>query len=133
MAWSLTAKLRRHKMLNRSRVKAFTGPMAEQRAEKIGHWFKALLGREASRAWCVEHGVGLTKAASESINVTGGFLAPQDFDAAIINIRETVGAFRQGAEVRPTRSDGQIRPRRTGGLTAAFVKEGAAIPESSFQ
>src|SRR5713101_1506397 len=44
-----------------------------------------------------------------------------------------VGAFRQGAEVRPTTSDAQIRPRRTGGLTANFVAEGASIPESSFQ
>jgi HK97 family phage major capsid protein len=118
---------------NRSRVRAFTGPGAEQRAERVGNWFKALTGHEASKKWCVENGVGLTKATNESLNVTGGFLAPQDFDAAIINVRETVGAFRQGAEVRPTRSDGQIRPRRTGGLTANFVTEGASIPESSFQ
>lgn len=121
-------------MLNRnSRVRAFTGPDAEKNAECIGHWFKALIGQEKSKAWCVGNGVGLTKAASESVNVTGGFLAPEDFDAAIINVRETVGAFRQGAEIRPTRSDGQLRPRRTGGLTANFVSEGAAIPESSFQ
>src|SRR5258705_3530465 len=116
-----------------SRVRAFTGPMAEQRAEKIGHWFKALLGREASKAWCVEQGVGLIRATNEAGNVAGGFLAPQDFDAAIISVRETFGAFRQGAEIRPTRSDGQVRPRRTGGLTANFVTEGASIPESSFQ
>src|SRR5712671_1874339 len=118
---------------NRARVRAFTGPGAEQRAEKVGHWFKALVGQEAAKAWCIENGVGLTKATNESLNITGGFLPPQDFDAAIISIRETVGAFRQGAEIRPTRSDGQIRPRRTGGLTANFVAEGATIPESSFQ
>jgi HK97 family phage major capsid protein len=121
-------------MLNRtSRVRAFTGPLAEQKAELVGHWFKALVGQEKSKNWCIENGVGLTKATSESTNVTGGFLAPEDFDAAIIDVRETFGAFRQGAENRPTRSDGQIRPRRTGGLTANFVSEGAAIPESSFQ
>jgi HK97 family phage major capsid protein len=118
--------------MNRSRVRAFTGPEAEQKAERVGYWFKALLGQTKAREWCVENGVGLTKATSESTNVTGGFLAPEDFDAAIINVRETVGAFRQGAEIRPTRSDGQIRPRRVGGLTANFVAEGAAIPESSF-
>src|SRR5258705_1632492 len=116
-----------------SRVRAFTGPMAEQRAEKIGHWFKALLGREASKAWCIERGVGLTKATNESGNTAGGFLAPVDFDNAIISVRETFGAFRAGCEVRPTRSDGQVRPRRTNGLSANFVTEGAAIPESSFQ
>src|SRR5216684_2041012 len=110
-------------MLNRSRVRAFTGPGAEQRAERVGNWFKALAGQDAAKAWCIDRGVGLTKATNESMNVTGGFLAPQDFDAAIISLRETVGSFRQGAEIRPTRPDGQIRPRRTGGLTANFVAE----------
>ena len=41
--------------------------------------------------------------------------------------------FAQGAEIRPARSDGQVRPRRVGGLTANFVAKSAAIPESSFQ
>jgi HK97 family phage major capsid protein len=90
-------------MLSGSRARAF-GSGAEQKAELVGHWFKALIGQENSKAWCVEHGVGLTRATSESTNTAGGFLAPQDFDAGIINIRETVGAFRQGAEIRPTRS-----------------------------
>jgi HK97 family phage major capsid protein len=127
-------KLERQAMLNKTpRVRAFTGPLAEQKAERVGHWFKALVGHDKSREWCVEKGVGLTKATNETVNSTGGFLAPEDFDAAIINVRETVGAFRQGAEIRPTRSDGQIRPRRVGGLTANFVSEGASIPESSFQ
>jgi HK97 family phage major capsid protein len=116
-------------MSNR-RVRAFTGPRAEQKAERVGHWFKALLGRNESVDWCVDQGVGLQKASAESVNSVGGFLAPEDFDAAIISIREMVGAFRQGAEVRPTRSDGQVRPRRVNGLTANFVAEGAAIPES---
>jgi HK97 family phage major capsid protein len=116
-----------------NRVRAFTGHDAEQKAERVGNWFKALLGNDAAKAWCIDRGVGLTKAANESGNTAGGFLAPQDFDAAIINVRETMGAFRQGAEIRPTRSDGQIRPRRTGGLTANFVTEGASIPESSLQ
>jgi HK97 family phage major capsid protein len=117
----------------RSRIKVFTGHDAEQRAERVGTWFKALTGHEASKKWCIENGVALTKATNESMNVTGGFLAPTDFDAAIISVRETFGAFRAGAEIRPTRSDGQIRPRRIGGLMANFVTEGGSIPESSFQ
>src|SRR5882762_11241725 len=132
-ASSLKAKYGRHKMSNRSsRVKAFTGPGAEQRAEKVGNWFKALAGQDAAKAWCIENGVGLTKATNESGNVTGGFLAPVDYDAAIIRVVEALGAFRQGADIRPTGSDGQVRPRRAGGLTANFVAEGAPIPESSF-
>jgi len=113
-------------------VRAFTGPKAEEHAERVGHFFKALAGIEASKWWCIEHRVPLTKATAESQDSVGGFLAPQDFDDAIINIRETVGAFRRGAQVRPARSDNQVRPRRTGGVTVNFVAEGAAIPESSF-
>src|ERR1700759_1021086 len=97
------------------RVKAFPGPNAEQRAERVGHWFKAVMGDEVSKRWCIAKGVGLTKATNENINSGGGFLAPEDFDAAIINVRESVGAFRQGAEWRPARANGQLRPRRTGG------------------
>ncbi|MGY4605762.1 HK97 family phage major capsid protein [Bradyrhizobium sp. USDA 4474] len=116
-----------------NRVKAFTGPDAEQRAERVGHWFKAVLGVSKSRDWCVEKGIGFTRATNETVNSMGGFLAPVDFDAAIIAVRETVGAFRRGADKRPSASDGQVRPRRIGGLTASFVAEGATIPESSFQ
>jgi HK97 family phage major capsid protein len=113
--------------------RVFTGPGGEQRAEKVGHFFKALHGQDASRAWCDEHGVALTKAASESTNVAGGYLTPPDFDAAIISVVEAMGAFRQGAEIRPALSDGQVRPRRIGGATANFVAEGAPIPESNLQ
>jgi HK97 family phage major capsid protein len=121
-------------MSNRtSRVRAFTEPLAEQKALRVGHWFKAISGQKKSREWCIENNTGLTKATSESTNITGGFLAPEDFDAAIIDVREMFGAYRQGAEIRPTRSDGQVRPRRTGAMTASFVSEGGAIPESNFQ
>jgi HK97 family phage major capsid protein len=119
-------------MFDRSRVRAFAGPDAEQRAERVGMWFKGVYGDERSRDWCIDRGIGLTKASTESTNSVGGFLAPSDFDAAIINIRETFGAFRRGAEIRPARSGGQVRPRSVGGLTANFVTEGASIPESSF-
>ena len=116
-----------------SRARAFKGPEAKLKAERVGMWFKALTGQDAAKAWCVEHDVGLTKAVSESMNSVGGFLAPLDFDAAIISVRETVGAFRAGTEIRPTSSDGQVRPRRIGGVTANFVGEGQPFPESSLQ
>jgi HK97 family phage major capsid protein len=94
---------------------------------------KAMAGNDASRNFCVDRGIGLIRATNESGNTAGGFLAPQDFDAAIIAVRETVGAFRQGAETRPAGSDNQVRPRRVGGVTANFVREGAQIPESQLQ
>jgi HK97 family phage major capsid protein len=114
------------------KIKAFTGPGAEQRAERAGHWAKSLAGIDQSRDWCAKNGVTLVKAQSETIGTLGGFLVPPGFDDAIIAVRDTVGAFRN-AEVRPASSDNTVRPRRTGGLTANFVAEGSPIPESSIQ
>jgi len=116
-----------------NRIKAFRGGTAELKAERVGQWFKALVGDDKAKAWCVANGIALRKATSESMNSAGGFLAPIDFDNAVIAVRETVGAFRKGAEVRPSSSDGQVRPRRTGGVTATFVAEGQPIPESQLQ
>jgi HK97 family phage major capsid protein len=116
-----------------SRIKAFSGPHAEERAERVGHFFKSMAGNDESRAWCIKRGVGLQKATAETgVSTVGGFLAPTDFDAAVIDVRERVGAFRQGAEIRSTVSGGQVRPKRTGNMTANFVAENAAIPESNF-
>jgi HK97 family phage major capsid protein len=117
-------------MLHRS-VPYFRAPGGEQKAELVGDWFKGIFGNEDARARCIARGVGLTKAVNESMNVTGGFLAPSDYDAAIASVVETFGAYRMGADIRPTRSDGQVRPRRTGGATATLVKEGGSIPESN--
>jgi HK97 family phage major capsid protein len=116
---------------NRSKVKAFTGPMAEQKAERVGHWFRALTGNENSKSWCIQNGVGLQKASNELTDTAGGYLAPQEFDNAVAVVRESMGAFRASADVRPTRSDNQIRPRSFGTLTASYTAEGAAITESS--
>lgn len=109
--------------------KAFSN---ELRAERAGHWLKSLAGIDASRDWCARNGVPLTKATGETVGALGGFLVPQGFDDAIIAVRDTVGAFRN-AEVRPATTDNTVRPRRTGGLTANFVAEGAAILESAMQ
>ena len=115
-----------------NRFKAFTGPAAEQRAERAGNWLKSLVGDERARAWCARNAVTLVKASNETMGTAGGFLVPQAFDDAIIAVRDKVGAFRR-AEVRPVDSFDSVRPRRIGGLTASFVAEGAPIQESSFQ
>ena len=115
------------------RARPFAGPGGEQRAEKAGNW--AMSGDEKALQWCVARGVApsdLTrKASSESVNSVGGFLVPQELDAEILAIRDAVGAFRIGADVRPYRSDSAVRPRRSGGVTAYLTSEGAAITESS--
>jgi HK97 family phage major capsid protein len=109
---------------------AFPDPM---KAERVGHFFKALSGDERSINYCARNSITLEKAVGEGVGSAGGWLVPPDFDNAVLAILERVGAFRQGAEVRQTSSGSQIRPRRTAtGLTASFVAEGAAIPESEF-
>lgn len=111
------------------KVRPFSGPGGEQRAERCGHWLKSLAGVEASTAWCVKNRVPITRASGETIGSGGGFLTPINLDSEIFAIRDTVGAFRSG-EVRPVNSDSQVRPRRVGGLTAYFVPEGQALTES---
>jgi hypothetical protein len=58
-------------MVNKSRVRAFTGPDAEQKAERVGHWFKAMTGHAKSRDWCIGKGIGLTKATGENTGSWG--------------------------------------------------------------
>src|SRR6202049_1200193 len=111
------------------KVQAYTDP---KQAAVAGHFFRALAGDERSKRWCVDRNIGLQKASAEFPDGAGGFLVPEVVDAAIIRVLETVGAFRQGAEFRPTTSDAAIRPRRAGGLTATYVADGQVIPESSF-
>src|ERR1700730_6154330 len=112
------------------KVRAYTDL---KQAAVAGHFFKALYRDERSRRWCVDRAFGLQKASAEFPDGAGGFLVPEVVDAAIIRVLETVGAFRQGAELRPTTSDAAIRPRRVGGLTATYVADGQVIPESSFK
>ncbi len=119
-------------LIDRKNVRAFVGRDAEQRAERCGHFLKALVGVSASRDWMVARGIAIEKAAGEGVNTVGGFLVPEDFDNAVVAIRELVGAFRSGCGCRAAKSGNQVRPRRTGGVTANWVAENAKIPESSF-
>lgn len=112
-------------------VRAFTGPGAEERATRAGRWLKALAGDVAARDWCVARDIRLTKATGGAGNMAGGFMVPTELDTAIIAVRDAVGAFRAGADVRTARTDRKVHPRRAGGLVANFVEEGAPIPESA--
>jgi HK97 family phage major capsid protein len=111
----------------------FRTAKGQLRAERYGHWLKAGFGNVKSLRWCIDNGVGLVKAESEVTDSAGGFLTPTDFDSDVISIKETQGAFRRGAQVVPSTSDHQVRPRRVQGLTANFVAEGASIPTSQGQ
>jgi HK97 family phage major capsid protein len=117
----------------RNRIKAYVGPSANRDALRDGHWFKARAGISDSIDFCTSNKIPLvTRASGEGIDISGGFVVPPSFDAAILRVVEAQSAFQQGAELRTSTSDEQIRPRRTGGVTASWVGEGQSIPESGF-
>lgn len=117
-----------------SKVKNFKGVVggksADERAYRFGKWFKGMVvGDPTSQKWCADNGIQ-TKALSEGTNYLGGYLVPPEFSTDIIDLREQYGAARQVARIVPMSSDTLSRPRRTGGVTAYFVGEAAAIPAS---
>lgn len=109
-------------------------------AYRFGQWALAAMGNQASREYCAKNGlkfisnkpgVGEVKLHQENVNNTGGFLVPEEFDNALIVLREQYGVFRANARVVPMTSDTLTIPRRTGGLTAYPVGEAQAATEST--
>ncbi len=115
-----------------SKLTAFAKtPAGELAAYRSGMFFLATVyGNSNAKEWCRKNGVGTRAALSEGVNTAGGVLVPDEFERSIIDLRETYGVFRQNVRVRPMGSDNLTVPRRTGGLTAYFVSEGAALTES---
>lgn len=105
---------------------------AHQKAYAFGQWLLAtVFGNDRAEGWCKDNGIVLVKAASEGVNAAGGYLVPPEFDATLIDLREKYGVFRQNAHLSTMRSDTKTQPRRTSGLTAYFVGEGATITDST--
>ncbi len=102
----------------------------EEWCYKFAQWAYATASVASAVQFCKDHGVTLTKAASEGINTAGGFLVPPEFATGIIDLVETFGVFRRNANIEPMGSDTKSVPRRTGGLTANFIGENTAITES---
>jgi HK97 family phage major capsid protein len=109
------------------KLKAFRGQNAELDAYKSGMILRAALNPHDYRAlrWCEKNGIEV-RAMSEGTNTAGGALVANEMSQAIIDLRETYGIFRQNCKVVPMASDTMDIPRRTGGLTAAFVGEATA-------
>jgi HK97 family phage major capsid protein len=119
------------RMRNR-KLRHFTGDNAEQNAYASGRWIMAtLFQHEASQKWCAQNGIPMVRnSMSEADGTKGGFLVPDVFERTIIDLREDYGVFRQLARIHPMASDYVSIPRRTGGLTAYPVGEGATITDS---
>lgn len=103
------------------------GPEADEFYERSGKWLLAtVFGRKDARDWCDRKGVAIVKAASEGINSAGGFLVPFALENAILDLRDSYGAFRRRARVWPMSSDSSLFPRHVSNAAAYFVAEGAA-------
>ena len=111
------------------RVKHFGGESraeAEEKAYRFGMWYAgAVCNWEAGRKFCAENGIEI-KTMKETVNTAGGALVPDEFDSALIDLREQYGAFRRNARVVPMMRDIKNIGRRTSGLTAYFVGEATA-------
>lgn len=111
------------------KLKAFKGDSGEDNAFAAGQWILGFLyGNEKSKQWCREHGV--YDVAGEGVNTKGGFLVPEQFTQAIIDLREEYGVFRRECRVMPMSSDSMTIPRREGGITAYFVGENDEVTAS---
>ena len=106
-------------------------PAGQLAAYRSGMWLRAtIFGDSGAKDWCRRNGIGVRAALSEGVNTAGGALVPDEFERAIIDLRENYGTFRRVCRVRPMGSDNLTVPRRAGGLTAYFTAEGVAGTES---
>lgn len=105
-------------------LRAFTGDNAKRDAYESGQFILAtVFGNPAAQEWCVHQGMDARDLAT-NVNAKGGYLVPDQFERAVINLRLDYGVFRREARVLPMSSDHVVIPRRTGGLTVYFPGEG---------
>lgn len=123
-----------------SNLKNFTGTTkveAATKAYRFGQWFMGHVMQPAyplnaafnkAAEWCKTNGI---KVQQEAVDADGGALVPPEFDNTIIDLKEKYGTFRPNTKVVPMARETKTVPRRTSGLTAYFVGEGATITASS--
>ena len=115
------ASVKRH-----SKLKAFKN---DWDAYAAGQFLRATMTENKdAQNWCKEHGI--FNAMSTTTNSAGGYLVPDGFESAIINLREEYGVFRQYARVYPMSEPIVYVPRRQSGFTGYYVGENSAGTES---
>lgn len=109
-----------------------SGPEIDARYQRAGMWLlAAIYGKTEAQTWCDKAGVRVIKAQSEGIGSAGGFLVPIELERAILDLRDSFGAFRRRACIWPMGSDSSVFPRRTGTAAAYFFAENAAATSTS--
>lgn len=128
-----------------SSLKHFTGKDADERAYRFGMFCLGVYGKRQGIDFCLKQGIPLISAGGdaiadagaktqrENVNVSAGFLVPDEFQNDLIDLREKFGVFRQNAKVVPMASDTRSDPRRVNGVTAYFVGESTAANLSDKQ
>jgi len=128
-----------------SSLKHFAGPHADERAYRFGMFCLGVYGKKQGIDFCLKQGIPLigaggdaisdmqTKTQRENVNVSSGFLVPDEFQNDLIDLREKFGVFRQNAKIVPMASDTRSDPRRVNGVTAYFVGESTAAQLSDKQ
>lgn len=107
------------------------GPDVDAKYERSAQWLLAAIWERAeARVWCKANNVPVYRAAGEIINSAGGYLVPADLAKAILDIRETYGAFRRSARLVPMASDSTSVARRPGGTGAFFMAENTTSTET---
>ncbi len=127
-------------MHHHGELRAFKGESAKRDAYESGRFLLAtMFGHAASREWCIDQGMSArlmgggsdeARAQATNVNAAGGFLVPDQFETAVINLRLAYGVFRREANIVTMTSDHVVVPRRTGGLDVYFPGEGVAATES---
>lgn len=118
---AIPASVRRH-----GKLKAFKNDFD---AYASGQFLRATVGKnDMAVQWCKDHGI--LNVHSTTTNSAGGYLVPEGFETAIINLREEFGVFRQNARVYPMSEPIVYVPRRQSGFTAYYVGENSQGTES---
>ena len=111
-----------------SRIKNFK---TNDEAFRFGSWALACIGFKKSAQWCTDNGIVTKIANIEGNNSAGGFLVPEEFENAIVTLREQFGVIRNHARVVPMSSDIKRMPRRSTNLSASFVGEASIASQSN--
>lgn len=113
------------------RARTPAGFLSNEDAYVAGQWcLGMLLGNRESLGWLDRNGFeGLTQVAHS--NTLGGYLVPEQFNTAIIDLRQKYGLFRQNADVAPMGSDTATWPKWLSGLTTYWVGEETDITGSN--